>query len=340
MRRYLARRVGQGIFVIWAAFTAAFIILYLLPGDPVEMTLEANGSHMDADPAAVAALRAEYGFDRSVPAQYGHALWRALHGDFGRSVPTGSPVTHLIADALPQTLALTVVAFTAALVFGGALAVAATYVQRPAWRQMLLSLPPLGVSIPGFWLGLLLLQLLSFRLGWLPATGNEGVRSLILPAVTLAVPTGAKIAQILAKSLQATWQQPFIDVARAKGMSRRHIQFRHALRHASLPALTLTGVTVGEMLAGAVIVETIFSRTGIGRLAQEAVLAKDIPLLEGLVVLSAVTFVLVNLAVDVIYPLVDPRITRISAGAGGVPPDLPVFSQGSAEPAVLEGSRE
>lgn len=311
MRRYLLGRVAQGVFVLWAAFTLTFVILYLLPSDPIEIMLSSGGDQIAVDPAAVEALRAEHYLNLPLHLQYLNTLWDAVRGDFGTSVPTNEKVTSLIAEALPQTLQLAAVAFVLSVLAGGALALAATYFQVRSVRQFLLSLPPVGVSVPTFWVGLLLLQAFSFGTGWFPATGNKGVGSLVLPALTLAVPTAAVFAQLLAKTLTDTWAQPYIDTAIAKGVPRWQIQLRHALRNAAIPVLTIIGITVGNLLAGGVVVETVFSRHGIGRLTEQAVAAQDIPMLLGLVVLAAAIFAVVNLIVDIIYPLLDPRIARV-----------------------------
>ncbi|SDH41350.1 ABC transporter permease [Pseudonocardia oroxyli] len=309
--RYLARRAVQGVFVLWAAFTLSFVVLYLMPSDPVSIMLNATGDGVGVDPAAVAALRAEHHLDSPLVVQYLFALGDAVRGDFGTSIPTGEPVSRLIAEALPQTLQLTALSFVLAVVFGGGLALLSTSTGWRPLRQALLSLPPLGVSVPTFWVGLILLQVFSFRAQLFPATGNAGFPALVLPAITLAVPTGAVFAQVLAKNLAAAWRSPYVETARAKGLGRTRIQLRHALRNGSIPVLTIIGITVGQMLAGAVVVETVFSRNGIGRLTEESVAAQDIPVIQGLVVLSALVFVLVNLVVDAIYPLVDPRIGRL-----------------------------
>lgn len=311
MTRRLLSRLGQGLFVLWSAFTITFVILYLLPSDPVEIMLNSGGDAVGMDPAVVSALRAEYHLDSSPLVQYLYALWDGVRGDFGRSIPTNEPVTTLIANALPDTIALTALAFVLAVVFGGALALAATYTSISWLRQLLLSLPPIGVSVPTFWIGLILLQVFSFRTGLFPATGNAGFSALVLPAATLAIPTGAIVAQLLAKNLRTTWAQPYIDTAAAKGVSRSKIQISHALRNAAIPVLTMIGIIVGNLLAGAVVVETVFSRRGVGRLTEEAVSAQDIPMILGLVVLAATIFVVVNLIVDLIYPLVDPRLARV-----------------------------
>ncbi|GAQ51014.1 ABC transporter permease [Streptomyces acidiscabies] len=308
MRGYVLKRLTQAVGVLWAAFTVSFVILYYLPGDPVSAMAGAGADSAQIDPAQLAALRHEYGFDKPLLAQYADALGRAVRGDFGDAISTGRPVSSTIADALPQTLQLTSLALLLAVVCGGALAVAATYTRARWLRQTLLSLPPLGVSVPTFWVGLVLVELFSFRLRWFPAFGNDGLDGLILPAVTLAVPTGALVAQVLAKSLLTALDQAYVETARAKGAGRWRIHLRHALRNASLPALTVVGLLVGQLVAGSVVVETVFSRDGLGRVTAAAVTAQDIPLVQGVVVFGALVFVLANLLVDLVYPLLDPRI--------------------------------
>ncbi|GAA1395635.1 ABC transporter permease [Pseudonocardia kongjuensis] len=312
MLRYLAGRVAQATFVVWAAFTATFVILWMLPADPVLLMLNQEGG-TSLDPEVVAELRARHGLDRPVVVQYLDRLTSALRGDLGTSLHSGRPVATEIAEALPETLTLAAAAFVLAVGAGTAIALVATYTRRRWLSQLLLSLPPLGVAVPGFWLGILLLQVLSFRWGLLPAGGNRGVESLILPAVTLAVPTTATVAQVLAKSLSDTWTQAHVVTARAKGASRIRVHLGHAFRNASLPAVTIVGMVVGTMLSGAVVTETIFTRAGIGRLTQKAVETQDIPMVQALVVLAAVIFVVVSLAVDLLYPLLDPRIRRRTA---------------------------
>jgi peptide/nickel transport system permease protein len=179
----------------------------------------------------------------------------------------------------------------------------------------MLALPPLGVSLPTFWVGLMLVQLLSFRIQLFPAFGNEGISGLVLPAVTLAVPTSALLAQVLAKSLATTLGEPYIDTARAKGAGRARVHFRHALRNAALPALTVAGLLVGNLVAGSVVVESVFARNGVGRTTVAAVTVQDIPVVQAVVVFGAFVFVLVNLAVDLVYPVLDPRIVTAGAGA-------------------------
>jgi peptide/nickel transport system permease protein len=318
VRRYLLRRVGQAVAVLWAAYTATFLILDLLPGDPVSAMAGAGLDQAPVDPAQLAALKKEYGFDKPILLQYLDYLGRAVRGDFGNSVATGRPVTAMLGDALPQTLELTAAAAVLCVVFGTGLAVYATFVRRRFPRQVLLSLPGLGVSLPTFWIGLMLVQLLSFRVHLFPAFGNDGLRGLVLPAVTLAVPTGAQLAQVLAKSLSTTLEEPYIQTARAKGAAPRTVHVGHALRNAGLPALTMLGLMLGNLLAGSVVVESVFSRDGIGRITVGAVTVQDIPVVQGVVVLGATAFVLANLVVDLIYPLLDPRIVLASTRRGAL----------------------
>ncbi|MEV1023668.1 ABC transporter permease [Streptomyces sp. NPDC050264] len=315
MRRYLAQRLVQAVLVLWAAFTLSFAVLYLLPGDPVSIMAAGGGETSSVGPGQLAELRRTYGLDRPVAEQYGSRLWHALHGDFGTSVQSGDHVTRMIAESLPATLQLTSGALLLALILGAGVALLATYTRSRWLRQTLLSLPALGVSAPTFLVGLVLVQIVSFRWGLLPAVGNEGFESLILPVITLALPTGAILAQVFAKSLRTTLAEPYVETALAKGAGRARVHFRHAARNASIPPLTVVGMLVGNLLAGSVVVETVFSRTGVGRLTAMAVSAQDIPVVQGLVVFGALAFVLANLAVDLICPLLDPRITTSVAVA-------------------------
>ncbi|MFJ9376555.1 ABC transporter permease [Streptomyces sp. NPDC101455] len=318
MRRYVVKRIAQAVGVLWAAYTVSFLVLDFLPGDPVTAMAGAGMDSGQVDPAQLAALRHEYGFDKPILVQYADYLGKAVRGDFGDAVSTGRPVTSALADALPQTLQLTGAALLLAVVLGGGLAVLATYTSQRWLRQLLLSLPPLGVSVPTFWTGLLLVEMFSFRLHWFPAFGNDGLRGLVLPAVTLAIPTGAQVAQVLAKSLLTALDQAYVETARAKGAGRWRVHLRHALRNASLPALTVVGLLVGQLIAGSVVVETVFSRDGLGRVTAAAVTAQDIPLVQGVVVFGALIFVATNLVVDLVYPLLDPRIVVASGRKAGL----------------------
>ncbi|KAB8162474.1 ABC transporter permease subunit [Streptomyces sp. 3MP-14] len=315
MGRYVTRRLLQAVLVLWAAYTLSFAVLYLLPGDPVEIMAAGGGEVTEISDEQLDAVRAEYGLDAPLAEQYLDRLGAALTGDLGTSVQTGERVSAMVAEQLPATLQLTCAGGALALLLGSAVALAGAHTRRPWLRQLLLSLPSVGASAPTFWVGLLLIQLVSFRWGLLPAIGDQGWRSLVLPALTLALPTSAVLAQVFAKSLRDALREPYVETALAKGASRARVTLRHAARNASLPAFTVFGVLVGNLLAGSVVVETVFSRTGVGRITATSVTVQDIPVVQGLVVLGAVAFVLANLLVDLVYPLLDPRVTTGGAVA-------------------------
>lgn len=306
--RYLASRLAQGLLVLWIAFTFSFFLLYWLPGDPVITMLGAGGELQSFDPAEVARLRAEFNLDQPLPIQYLLALLAVVRLDFGTSIQAGTPVTEAIAAALPPTLALAALALGLALAVGIVIAVAATLTRRPWLRDTLAALPGLGVALPTFWVGLMLLQVFSFRFPLFPAVGTGSPAAIVLPAVTLAIPLSAIIAQVLFRSLQNAWIQPFVTTFHASGYTRLRLLLRQALPVALLPALTMGGVLFGQALAGSVVVENVFSRQGLGRLAQTSVTGQDIPLVQGIVLFAAAVFVLVNLITDLTYPLLDPRL--------------------------------
>ncbi|WP_175654029.1 ABC transporter permease [Pseudomonas sp. Marseille-P9899] len=311
MSRYLLGRIAQAALVLWGAYTITYFILYLLPGDPLSIMLSASGMEIDAlSPEQLAKARAYYGLDQGLLERYVSLLLGVLQGDLGQSLTLSRPVTEILAERLPQTLALAGLAILLSLVGGIGLAYLAAYVRWQPLKIALARLPALGFSVPVFWMGLLLIQVFAFGLGWFPATGSLGFESLVLPAVTLAIPSAAVYAQVLQRGFQDIWREPYITTAFAKGLSRSQVQARHGFRNAALPLLTLIGLQVGNTVSGAVLVETIFARNGVGRLVQEAVLRQDIPLVLGVVTVSAAAFVLVNLLVDLLYPILDPRITH------------------------------
>ena len=311
MIRYLALRLAQAVAVLWAAYTLAFVILYALPGDPAALIASGGDpANSTATPEQIAALRAQYGLDQPVGVQYLQRLLALLQGDLGTSPRTG-PVAASIVAAVPATAQIAGLGAVIAVVGGGGLALVATYLRFGWLRQLLLSLPPVGVSVPSFWLALILLQVFSFRLGWFPAFGNEGFASLVLPSVTLAVLGGAIIAQVFARSLRSEATSAYVELASAKGASRARVHLRHTARNATLPTLTLVGILVGQFLGGAVVTETVYSRTGLGQLTATAVSTQDIPLALGIVVFGAAVVVVCTLIIDLVYPLLDPRIVLV-----------------------------
>ncbi|GIG19985.1 ABC transporter permease [Cellulomonas chitinilytica] len=307
MTRYLLLKVGRALFVVWAAFTLTFVLLYVLPANPEDLMFDPSeiNTVSDETKASVAAM---YGFDKPVPLQYLDRLGHALTGDFGNSVHNGQRVSDAIGEVLPATIVLSVAALLLAVVIAFGIAVVATTTRVPFVRALVEALPPASVSVPVFLLGIVVIHVFSFRLGWFPSFGDAGWRGLVLPLVTLAIPVSGPIAQLLVRSFETELASPYVTTSTAKGATRGWIVVRDVARNASLPALTIAGVTFGHLIAGAVIIETIFSRTGLGRLTQVAINSKDVPLVQGVVVLVALTFAVINLVVDVVYPLLDPRL--------------------------------
>jgi peptide/nickel transport system permease protein len=309
MTRYILGRIAQAVVVLWAAFSVTFAILYLLPSDPLQLQLAAAGVQEDSlSKPQLAALEHKFGLDQSGWAQYWHHLTAYLRGDLGTSLSQHQPVGHIIGERLGQTLLLSISAAVVSLIAGAALAYVATFVRWNPLRVVLSRLPALGASFPQFFIALFLIQLFSFQLGWLPATGTSGFDSLVMPVITISLLTSSICAQVLIKSFDETLRQPYITTARAKGLSRTAVHLRHALRNAALPAMTILGVVIGLTVTSSIVVETVFTREGIGRLAQESVLAQDVPVVLAVVTIAAALFVLVNLVVDLLYPLLDPRI--------------------------------
>ena len=311
MTAYVSRRLLRAVFVLWAAFTLTFAILYLLPSDPMELQLAAAGVQPDSLSAEqIAAVQHQFGLDRSLWAQYWEHLTGVLHGDFGISLTQQVPVSEMIAQRIGPTLLLSLSAAVVSLIAGSALAFVATFARWNPLRILLSRLPALGASFPQFFVALFLIQFFSFQLGWFPATGTESASSLIMPVVTISVLASSVLAQVLIKSFEETLRQPYITTARAKGLSRSAVHLRHAFRNAALPAMTILGVIVGITVTSSIVVETVFTREGVGRLAQESVLAQDVPVVLAVVTIAAAVFVLVNLIVDLLYPLLDPRIAH------------------------------
>lgn len=307
-RQLLPRLLGAPL-VLLGTFTLAFLLLVALPGDALSIRLAAAGESA-LSPEEIAALRAEQGYDDPLPVRYLRQLGGLLGGDLGVSLHTGAPVTSMIGSALPHTLQLAGLA----LLLGGAagllLGSLAAHARSRALRELLMSLPPLGISVPTFAVGLVLIQVVSFQWRALPSGGTAGFENLVLPALTLALPVTATVAQIFTKSLRRVLAEGYAETAVAKGAGRLRLHLRHSVRNAAGPVLTAAGLVLGNLLAGAVITETVFSREGIGRLTADAVGRQDLPVVQAVVLLSAAVFVLVNLLVDLVHPLLDRRVAQ------------------------------
>jgi ABC-type dipeptide/oligopeptide/nickel transport system permease component len=280
-------------------------MMHLIPGDPALAMLRGQPQVTDAD---VFRVREDLGLNDPVPVQYIKYLSRVVQGDFGRSVQTKRPVLMDIAAQAPSTLQLALTAVVLAVTLGVVLGVVSALRQN-SWVDTLAMLTALfGVSMPSFWFGLILIFVFSLKLGWLPATGQGGLERLILPAVALGMDFSAVTARMVRANLLEVLVTDYVRTARAKGVAQNMVVIRHALRNAMIPAITIVGLQLGTLLGGAVVVETVFARQGIGRLLVTAIMAKDFPVVQGVVLLAAAVYLLLNLMIDLTYAFFDPRI--------------------------------
>lgn len=314
MVRYLLGRFGQALAVLALTFTAAFLLLQVLPGDAIMIKFMAP--EMALTPEQIADIRSAYGADLPLWERYLSTVGQFLTGNFGYSIQAGVPVSKLLATNLPSTLLLASLGFTAALILTIVLAAASNMAGMGWLRAGLQSLPSLFISVPVFWLGIMLIQIFSFQLGLVSVISPGPVEKLVLPVMTLAIPISAPLAQILMRNIDQVLTQPFVAVARAKGASRNWVLWRHVARNALLPTLTIAGVLFGELLAGAVVTEAVFGLSGLGGLTYQAVGNHDTAVLQAIVVISALAFVTINLIVDLLYPVLDPRLgSKVGATA-------------------------
>lgn len=313
MKRYIIGRIGQALAVLAATFTVAFLLLQALPGDGV--LIKFLNPEMGLSAEQIAELRVLYGADGPIWQQYLQTVGNFLTGNFGYSIQAGVPVLELLAANIAPTFQLAVLGLILASVLAVAITVVANVSGMNWLRRAMQSLPSLFVAVPVFWLGIMLIQLFSFQLGLVSVISPGEVERLVLPVMTLAIPISAPLAQILMRNVDQVLTQPFVAVARAKGASHRWVLWRHVARNAVLPSLTIAGVLFGELLTGAVVTEAVFGLNGLGGLTQQAVGNQDTAVLQAIVVVSATAFVTINLAVDLLYPVLDPRLARPVAGA-------------------------
>jgi peptide/nickel transport system permease protein len=301
--RFLARRLLLTIPVLLGVATLVFSLIHLIPGDPAQAMLGETASQQDIDE-----LRHRLGLDRPLLEQYVSFLGGAVRGDLGTSLRTGDPVTTQILDRMPATVELAMAAMVVALVFSLPLGIAAAVWRGTAIDHVAMTVALAGISVPNFWLGPLLAIVFAVELGWLPLSGRGTLLHLILPAISL----GAALAAILARMTRATLleelREQYVVAARARGVSRFRAVMRHAFRNSLIPVVTLMGLQFGAVLTGAVITETIFAWPGIGRLLVQSIGFRDYPLVQGCILLIAVTYLAVNLLTDLAYGVLDPRI--------------------------------
>ncbi|HKQ66251.1 MAG TPA: nickel ABC transporter permease [Methylomirabilota bacterium] len=304
MLTYLARRLLAVIPVLFGVTLAVFSMLFLVPGDPVKMML----AEFVTTPAQIEQMRAQLHLDEPILKQYGRFVGNALRGDLGTSIRSRRAVSTEIGENVGSTAQLALASMAVAIAIGVPLGLMAALL-RNSWLDagsMIVAL--LGVSMPSFWLGLLLIFTFSLHLGWFPATGGGDLWHLVLPSVTLGMIASAIIARLTRSSMLEVLGQDYVRTARAKGLAWWGVVVRHALKNALIPVITIFGLQFGNLLAGAVIVETVFSRPGLGRLIVGGILAKDFPLVQGTVLFVATAYVMINVLVDITYAFVDPRI--------------------------------
>jgi len=311
VRRHVARKVAALAATLFFVSVLVFVVVRVLPGDPALIIMGTEGN-----PEVIAKLRESMGLNRPIAVQYGEWVTRALRGDLGRSIQYDVPVMSLILSRLAVTLPLTLLAAGFMVVAALPLGVfAATHHRRlPDYVAMILS--QLGVAVPGFWAGLLLILLFSVKLGWVQSGGFDGwgqgvwpaVKSLLLPAAALGFFQFAVLARTTRSAVLEVLREEYVKTARAKGVGEAVVLFRHALRNAMIPIVTVAGIQVGQLMAGSIILESVFYLPGLGRLALGAITARDLPVVQGVVLFVASLIVAVNVAVDVLYGVLDPRI--------------------------------
>jgi len=303
MKTYLLRRILTTIPILVAISALVFSMSHLVPGDPVKLML---GTHASAE--RVEAMREQMGLNDPIAVQYGRFLGNALQGDFGRSMRSGRQVFDEILARFPSTLELTVFGLLLAIIIGVVAGTFAATAKNPKADMAVMVGAMIGVSVPGFWFGLLLIMLLCVKFPIFPVAGTGGLNYLVLPAVTLGVRAAAIIARVTRASLLEVMRQDYIQFARSKGLSERIVVYKHALRNALIPVTTIVGLQFGYFLSGAFIIEVLFARPGIGTLAVNALKQRDFPVIQGVVLFAATIYVLTNLIVDIINAIIDPRI--------------------------------
>ncbi len=310
--RYALTQVFRAIVILWGAFTVTFFLLQMMPGDAVMIRF--MDPELGLSPEQIEAMRVLYSGSSNPLVQYVHTIGQMLQGNFGYSVQLGVPVATLIAAALPVTLRLAAVGFLLSLLWTLAIAVGASLLPLRWLRQALHALPGFWSAIPLYWSGILIIQLLSFRLHLLPVVGVGPWEGVILPAIAVSLPIAAPQAKLLLQQIEETEQLPFVMAIRTKGASRASVFFRHILPNSIIPSLTMAGLVFGELIAGAIVTETVFGLNGLGHLTREAVSGQDVAVLQAIVMIGATGFVVANLTVDLLIPLINPTLRSAPAG--------------------------
>jgi peptide/nickel transport system permease protein len=312
MGEIIARRIALSLIVVFGAITLVFYIVYLLPGDPMNSVVDTSMM----SPEEIESLRHQLGLDRPVHQRFVEYLGGLLRGDLGKSYVNSVPVIDTITQHLPASLTLALASACIAVTIGVVFGVLSAVHHNSALDLVVRVISLFNISMPTFWFGILLILIFSFALGWFPAMGTKGVATLVLPAITLGLTSSSAILRLVRSNMLEVINEQFILTLRAKGLPERLVLYAHALKNALIPALTVIGMELSGLLGGVVIVETVFSRQGIGRVLVDAILSRDVPVIQGIVLFVALIIVLINLVVDISYTLVDPRI-KLSAQQKG-----------------------
>jgi peptide/nickel transport system permease protein len=302
MAKYLAKRLGQSLIAVLGITLVVFLVLNLA-GDPAELMLPPSASRADID-----LMREEMGFNDPIIVQYGRFLKGAVVGDFGMSYNYNEPAMDIVLERLPATMMLAGAALLISLVLGIPAGIISSIKRNTKTDTVIRSIALLGQCIPAFWLGIMLILLFSVKLKWLPTSGNDSIKSLLMPAFTLGVFTAATITRLLRSNMLEVMSKEYIDVAKAKGLSGYIVVMKHAFKNAFSSILTVLGLQVASLLGGAVITETVFGWPGIGRLAVQSITNSDFMVVEVIVFIMAICFTIVNFVVDILYCIINPRI--------------------------------
>ena len=312
MTQYIIRRLLQSVFIIWGCATLVFFMIRMIPGDPVVMMLGPEYT-----PEAAALIRQKLGLNESLPVQYVRWFANLATGDLGGSIATGETVAQVITTGLPKTLSLAAVSFVIALIIAVPAGIIAALKRNSVFDYGASVIAFIGVSMPSFWVGIILILIFAVHLRWLPAIGYAEIREegfgewfkrLILPSLAIGTGYSAILMRFVRAGLLEVLGSDYVRTARAKGVRERSVVLRHALRNSLIPVVTVIGIQLALLLSGAVVVETVFSIRGIGRILVGAIFDRDYPIVQGVILLVAVIFVLANLIVDIIYTFLDPRI--------------------------------
>lgn len=312
MGRYIARRLLATIPVVIGVLVVVFVLLRLIPGDPIQVFFfgsDAGGlSNTSVQADVLEQMRRSYNLDKPIPVQFVLYVADVFQGDLGRSIRTRQPITDIVAEHLPATLQLTLAGMGVALLIGLLAGILSAIKHHTVVDYLSQFFAVLGVSIPSFWLGLLMIYVFSVNLGWLPAISDGSAKELIMPAIALGAAAAAIIARMTRSSMLDVMSRDFIRTARAKGAGEPRVVWAHALKNALIPVVTIVGLQFGSLLAGAIVIEVVFTRQGLGFTIVKSITTRDYPVVQALVMLAAGIYVVMNILVDILYTYIDPRV--------------------------------